>query len=288
MPAFTVLPLSEFPGLVSVLKRQGEEYRRLKAAGVPLTSSWIIPASSLENILRQNGKQILLRELLVSLSKSGNKNNLKLKNQIRRLITHLTIDGMCKKLLKLYHQTWSTGKIHLQAVLPYGESIFTQPEKGDANLIQALLMLWAKSCMTHVFKSSTITQLAPSIVITHTPSPQWLGELYCRHPRALKHNAVIIRVKANRKNGQITEFQIDSQTLQNISRPITEKSHESLFLQLVRLLRPTHQRRLNSALRQLAHIGGKLSRMTTYPVKAQFIIGSNGPILTEVNLMHTD
>ncbi len=288
MPAFAILPLSEFPGLVSVLKRQGEEYRRLKAAGLPLAPSWIIPASSLESVLRQNGKQIQLRQLLTTLRQPSHRADLKYKNQVRRLITHLDVTALCQGLLKIYHQRWQRGQLTLQAFLPSGTSIITQSPPGDANLIQTVLILWAKSCVSHALTAPVISQLAPSIVISHTPTPAWSGELYCRHAKALKHGAILIRIRAHRSGSTVREFQLDSQTLQLLSRSQASHPDLGLWQKITSWIRPAHPRQLNSALRQLAHIGGKLSRLTAYPVKAQFIISKDGIFLTEVTLNHVE
>ncbi len=287
MPAFAIVPLSEFPGLVSALKNYGQEYRRLKAVRLPLSPSWIVPASAWEEVLRQNGKQVLLRQLMANLKKPGSKSDLKTKNQIRRLITHLDIDVASQNLLGLYHRHLKKGQVTLRAFLPTGYQLVTTPPEGDANFIQTTLVLWAKSCIHQALTATTMAQLAPHIVISHVPTPQWQGEIYCRHSTTIKHSAVLIKLRANRKNSTTQKLQIDSQTLQFLHQPSTG-NQISLWRKITHLIRPTHPRRLNSALRQLAHIGGKLGRLTAYPAKAEFVITPSGIFLTEVELRYVE
>ncbi len=284
MSQFEILPLSDFPGLVSVLKQQGDEYRRLKAAGIPLAPTWIIPASSWENVLRREGKQVMLRELMGQYSQHIHGQNLKLKNQIRRLITHLNLAQITPSIMAFYHRHLAKGNIGLTAVLPNGASLVTTPEKGDANFIATLLELWAKSCCLQAVKSSVITQLAPSIVINCTPSPLWTGQIFIRHQSALKNTAVLIKMISTDKKAKKIEVQLDSQTLQVLSRK-NLTPHQSSWLHRILSLVTSHStRRQGSYLRQLAHLGGKLGRLTAYPAYGEFVISKNQIYFTDVSL----
>lgn len=152
---------------------------KLLKRGIPVSQTVVIPQNTLELIVYKTNLAQQLKNTITSFSKNNiNQSDfLKLvKHTIRHL--HLPTD-ISKMILTWYHQ--NPGFLRVSAISDNIDQHSHDNVKGDANLIDSILAVWAEHIVVD-FDNKQLQIFAPPILIQHQDQPEISGFAFTKSP----------------------------------------------------------------------------------------------------------
>lgn len=206
-----------------------KELGQLHQAGIPLAETVVIPISVLSSLADQTHLTDKLSQV-IKMAAQSKVDALFLKKQLTATMKQLALpNSFTSDLFEWYHQ--QTGCIRVaavtdQLVTPYYDNI-----RGDANVLDSILTVWANQCAVDLEQKQVRVTLRP-ILLQVQPQATISGIANTNTPN---HHKSVIAIKVVRGtystdfSVDTDEYLIDTRTFHIISRDMQPQ-----FLQLVR------------------------------------------------------